>query len=424
MSRSSSVASDWSGTVPKNRLMVRVPNLVSPGACLAAAMIGYYSLAGFSNAFITEGSLGGILIRILLTLQLMFMVFLNAKYLSGGAVVYLLPGVCFFFVYLLRLVENIFLSGVIVEPGPETVFLIYLGSTIIPSLVLAVFATQARVQDFVSAMYIFAVLFLLGLALNLGELVATVDTRLSLERANPIQLAYTSISILLLFYFTLERRFKVSTILALLAVPFLVLVVLYSQSRGPLVSSALALLIYLLLLRGSSRFATLSYLAIIGGVLFVWNSELVTTTIVGMIERSNIYDQSTYMHMIASEGAWAQFWEDPLVGRYVIELQTQFYPHNIYVESLMAVGVLGALPFALHMLLAIRAAFGLLRVRNPTVVSTLAVLLFIRECFAAGISGGLWGSSMFWALSFFVIGLWYGQSKLARRTAVLNMRAA
>ena len=128
-----------------------------------------------------------------------------------------------------------------------------------------------------------------------------------------------------------------------------------------------------------------------------------------LVDRTDVVlDESTALHYLAIEGAWQQFFENPLFGRYLIELNTQFYPHNIYLEALMSVGFIGALPFYWHLGLSVRAAAGLIRMRNQITAVKVLCFLFFGNCIAAGISGSIWGAPGFWILSFALIALWYG----------------
>ena len=96
-------------------------------------------------------------------------------------------------------------------------------------------------------------------------------------------------------------------------------------------------------------------------------------------DRREMSDQSTMIRSQLYAGAWRQFQEDPLFGRYAVEMQFNFYPHNIYLKSLMSVGAIGSLPFAAHIVLALRSTVGIIRSGKFPLAAVLTAVIFIKE---------------------------------------------
>ncbi len=104
-------------------------------------------------------------------------------------------------------------------------------------------------------------------------------------------------------------------------------------------------------------------------------------------------DSSLDYRQRALTGAIAQFVEHPVFGDTLLERTTIDYPHNIYVESLMAVGLVGTLPLLVFAVLAVRAALRLLR--HDAAARWLA-LLFLMQCVASATSGAIYVADAFW----------------------------
>jgi O-antigen ligase len=258
---------------------------------------------------------------------------------------------------------------------------------------------------------LFAALFIVGMVLNREALSQTAEIRMSLDKINPIALAYVASS-LMLFYMLAFARSKRAMIEALLVVPVLLLIVSLTRSRGMMISTAITLAVYVLALKGTRRIWVMTGLGGVAAVIgYYANPEYVGYVAEALNRIDVVEDQSTAGRVLALHGAWDQFWADPAFGRYAIELQTQFYPHNIYLESLMAVGLLGTVPFAVHCAMAARAAIGLIREKAASFTRVFIALLFIRDAIGAAASGSLWGATAFWITSFLVIAMWYGRQR-------------
>ncbi|TIP81095.1 MAG: O-antigen ligase family protein, partial [Mesorhizobium sp.] len=174
------------------------------------------------------------------------------------------------------------------------------------------------------------------------------------------------------------------TVQAMIFCPILCLIVVFAKSRGAYIAGAGALLVYVLLLKGSKRvFAVCGAFAIALVVLASSGVELIDVVIARLQTINVDADQSTMIRSQLFAGAWSQFLESPVFGRYAVEMRFNFYPHNIYLESLMAVGALGSLPFAAHIVLALRSTVGIIRSGKFPLAAVLAAVLFIREAIAA-----------------------------------------
>ncbi|MDB5569819.1 MAG: hypothetical protein JWN93_1002 [Hyphomicrobiales bacterium] len=377
--------------------------------------IGFYACMTYVNAFAPDGSLGSIVIRAGSLALLLLAWIVSARSLRPVLHRHLIPFALFVAVYLYRLLENMWHLGLEMYPSNAYVLSIFLLAVVGPALLLGACAPKIRDEDMTFALTGFLVLFLIGVALNLDALVQTAQSRMLLDKINPIALAYTASSFLL-YYMLSFARSKRAAVEALVCVPALLLVVVFARSRGMLISTALTIFFYVMASRGTRRLWTAFGLGLLAVAAGLWADPIYLDTVVESLNRIDTKtDASTMARVMTFNGAWNQFVRDPVFGRHAIELQAQFYPHNIYLESLMAVGLFGSWFLALHVWFAMRAAVGFVREREPSFARIFISLLFVRDAVGSGISGGLWGASGFWITSVVLIALRYGPKAKAPR---------
>lgn len=392
----------------------------SPAAAFALAICGVYAFAGLVNKFNPEGSTGSILVRLsIIVITLGSYVLLPAKLKSSTAA--LIPMKLFFVLYVFRLAENIYISSVNIPP--LMIFSVFLVTGVGATLLIASMDRAIRNSDLIFVMNILCVIFLVGLYLNRDMLFLSQDERMAIDKINPIAMGHTAFAFLIYFFLVLGKTKKLTIQAAILA-PMLLLVVVFSRSRGAYIAGAGALLVYILLLKGSKRvFAVLGALVVAMAILASSGVELIDVVIARLQTINVDADRSTMIRSQLFAGAWRQFLENPVIGRYAVEMQFNFYPHNIYLESLMSVGALGSLPFAAHIILALRSTVGIIRAGKFPLAAVLAAVLFIREAIAGMASGSLWGNSLFWVTSALTISFWYGYQGFLARNRNPEVRA-
>ncbi len=395
--------------------------LISPAAAFIVLFptIGFYTLFMAVSILSPDSSLGAVILRFgsLMILVLAFALTGRGARLPAAA---LLPATLFLVLYFARMLENMFISGLVIPPDNNNVLLVFLLSAILPSYLLAAMARQIRDADMTRLMSFFVMIYLFGLYFNWTALSDTSEQRATLERVNSVALAYLSSSFLL-FYFVKFGSSKIVTIGALLVSPILLVVVSIARSRGMMASSGAALLIYFLLSRGSRRMVLLVCIALAVAVAFYYSDSDYVQYFLDTLGRVNSVDDKERLDLY--QGSWAQIQDYPLFGRYILEMGSGFYPHNVYVEAVMAVGVIGAIPFALHIIIASYSAFGLIRNRHESAVGAFVALLFFRDAIGAAAAGSLYANAGLWISSFLVIALRQAQPARIRRRRIVSSRA-
>lgn len=96
--------------------------------------------------------------------------------------------------------------------------------------------------------------------------------------------------------------------------------------------------------------------------------------------------------------AWNQFLRSPVIGDAYIEEFTNFYPHNIFLELLMATGVAGTSLILVPMVrIFIRSRF-LFNNFESNRSEVLLLIIFVLILFLSLFSGGLFANPIFWIL--------------------------
>ncbi|WP_287364150.1 O-antigen ligase family protein [Mesorhizobium sp.] len=396
--------------------------LFSPATAFALAICGTYAFSGIVNRFDPEGSLGSILVRVVIGLiTLVSFVYAPARLKSSTAALF--PLKLFFAFYLWRLVENIYISSVFIPPGNGFVLSLFLVNGVGASLIISSMDRAIKNKNLTFIMNLLCVIFLTGLYLNMEMLFARVDGRMSLDKINPISMGHTAF-IFLMYFALVVGKTKKLTVQAMIFCPVLFVVVVFAGSRGAYIAGAGALLVYVLLLKGSKRvFAICGAFAIAAVILASSGMELIDIVVARLQLIDPGADQSTMIRSELYAGAWRQFQENILFGRYAVEMQLNYYPHNIYLESLMSVGIIGSLPLVAHIILALRSTVGIIRSGKFPLAAVLTAVIFIREAIASLASGSLWGNSVFWVTSALTISFWYGYQGFLAKSRNLENRA-
>lgn len=398
--------------------------LTSPTAAFALSFptIGFYSLSVFSSLLGETGGLISIGIRVFAVLVLLVCTIRIWKH-KTKLVLHAFPGLLFFIIYSLRVTENVAFLGIAIEPDTTAALLMFTIGCVAPSVILPMFWNSFPDKEMRIVMSVLCAIFLVGMALNSANLEDVGEARLALERVNPISLAYTSSSFAIFFIIS-SMRGTAGRIEAVIFIPPLMAVAALARSRGMIISTMLCIVLFLLLQRGGRRIIAMVLVAVIGAVMaLVVNPEYIENAISSVQNIDTTTDLSTAARVVAFRGAYEQFVADPFFGRYIVERITNYYPHNIYLESLMSVGLFGTIPFVFHLYFATRAAFGILREPAQTIVRPLVALFFIREAIGSAASGSLWGSAGFWIASFLTIAMWYGRKQQEHRSSRRRLRA-
>jgi len=115
-------------------------------------------------------------------------------------------------------------------------------------------------------------------------------------------------------------------------------------------------------------------------------------------------DDSSVTRLQLFTGGIKQFMDNPIFGDHIEERSLGFYPHNILIESLMSMGILGGLLIVGIIILSLRAVFVCLKRQGYELA---IALLYVQSLVSAMVSGSIYTNSMFWYMSVFVVAVAY-----------------
>jgi O-antigen ligase len=300
--------------------------------------------------------------------------------------------VLFMILYSARLLWD---TGRASQPDADHILLMYAAFVVIPLFALVIPMAPWRIPNILSCCFcITSASVVVALTLHIAGFSVDpeqgVTYRLSFDRLNPITLGHTaSLSLLsvLIGWHRWRSRWKLAS---LLVVPASVLVLILAASRGPLLAFITTTVLYcilkrywlvLMLLAGTGYLVIAAMPAIDGESLFD-RLRLATEL------RADV----TAMERLAlGEIAWNELLENPLFGSGFSLPGMGGYPHNIVLESGMAMGVVGlALLLVLIGWTIWKAITGLVAERGDA----FAASFFIYDLISSQFSGALWAQTI------------------------------
>ena len=309
--------------------------------------------------------------------------------------------IAFTLIYLLRLLWD---AGVASIPGASEALVFYTITVLLPGAALILVAGQLRedhaaqtialMGGLVCAMAVTMYVMDWGIDRSLAE----QTRRLSFEAVNPITLGHTAVTTIIASL-TLARR-RIHGV-RLLLVPCLVgislVCLVLAASRGPLLTLGVCGLVFGLSI-GAAR---MKILALSIGLLTIAAAIVAMGDDSPLLMRfSNLEeDDSSLQRLLLQSNAITQFLGKPLLGSAFTELEFLEYPHNLFIETAMALGVVGLLTMTILIFQA-----GTQFVRRLRVGETLTPLLLLQYFLAIQFSGSLWGAASFWALMAVTLG--------------------
>jgi O-antigen ligase len=214
--------------------------------------------------------------------------------------------------------------------------------------------------------------------------VTTSSGRLALSALNSVSLGHLATSAILCgFVLWRGSAMRTKLFLSAMFVPLIWCLIL-TGSKGPAIALVFCMGLWALRHGQTFKFAIIA-VPVVAWVIFSEDNSL-ATRLAGSEE-----DQSTVERVVILSDSFDQIRGSPLIGSAFVEFNSGFYPHNVFVEAGLALGIPGALFFFAVMLLgAIRAWRGLKGDYS------LLGLLFFQGLFAASTSGAIFGAVMLW----------------------------
>lgn len=230
------------------------------------------------------------------------------------------------------------------------------------------------------------------LSLGLESSLIEQTSRLSFVSINPISLGHVAATTLIagmcLTRYHLNWATKMLVACAALAA---MAVLMLAASRGPVLAFGICALVFGVAV-GQWRLIFLGAL-LLSPVILGQNTELLGRF--NDIEN----DESANDRILLISSAISEFLNHPLLGSAFVEPLQLTYPHNLMIETSMALGVAGLATLVPVVLRACVQCWRRLKQQD-----LLLPLLFIQYLIGAQLSGAIWGNASFWAVVVLLVG--------------------
>lgn len=385
--------------IPPNRRFVMVPKPlvrfmgIALSTLLLLSVLGYPVVGAGSSLYLVEGRDFAVGFRVLVLLLSVASVGIALVRVPTQALRFLpLPMAALLVLYSVRLIADS-LSGQFPDLGEASLY--FYGTCAIPTIATCMLASF-HVPERDGSLFLIAggLLCALILVTSQADFGSSMDAsqigegRLTLTRLNPISIGHAGVTTLvaaLAVYFEPGHQRWVK-LLIIPAVVVAIICVVAAGSRGPLVSLAgvvVALLVF------QRRWSLLAFIVAAIGIWALQATTYDNTLLERLMEVGS--DQSSTIRLDLQGLALQEFLDHPVLGSAYVELVTGFNPHNIILESAMALGVVG---FALALWICFRV--GLTAVRQMSSGRLMLPLMTIQYLIAVQFSGSLSSSNEFW----------------------------
>ncbi|MBU1325365.1 MAG: O-antigen ligase family protein [Alphaproteobacteria bacterium] len=299
--------------------------------------------------------------------------------------------VVFLWLYLGRLIFDL---GRPEFPNIQTDALFYVGSMLVPVMATSLLTRDWHERSIAWALFGVGTTVCVGITLmnafGIGgdRILTETQQRLSIDTVNPITLGHAAVTTLFAILVLWNRVRNLATLAVLVLGGVAAFWVLFlANSRSPFVAMGLALLAWL--------FATRRW-RILAGLVGASLVALVSGAVGRLLENTRFGSagaRSASERLLVQDAAWQDFLSSPLTGTGYLDSKFGVYPHNVVIESAMALGIVGLVLLTLILVL------GLLRTNRAFGAGEVLLgCLFCQYLVLAQVSGNLYASGALFIL--------------------------
>jgi O-antigen ligase len=291
----------------------------------------------------------------------------------------------FFVAYAIRMIVDLEVGG---YPEIETDIVYFLATVMAPTIAMGAgqYYNERLTALLLTIIGAFACLLILyGLQTsNINSDEISFTTRAAFEALNPITIAYTGLYTAIGAYVVfLVSSLRTRIVVAIPAILLGLTVLVVGGSRGPLVAAGLFLAVYAFT-RTTGIFALI--FAVFGAFMLfniVGQDLAIVQRFTDLSQDESVWTR-IYVQELSIDAALA----NPLFGSSYVEPITLAYPHNLLIESGMALGLFGFVLMAAIQIRLALDAYALLRA-GQIIIPFIAIAAITN----AYISGSLYGSA-------------------------------
>lgn len=378
------------------------------------SIIGFPIIATFSQILSLSSTPFSIFIRSIIFLLSLLLIVFSIKYIFILKRYHLLVAfIVFWFFYIYRLIDITFFQNYNLPNSTLYYWIWGLGTCFFPFLAISFF----QIKDFKVFKNIFSKIFysLIVLAplviiygsteISSDDYYGLVDTgRFRLRSLNPISVGSLGALLMLFslwYYFELKPK-NLKKIMLLTGFLLGAYLLLLANSRGPIIASFLTLFfIFVKYIRPDVFFKTIV-------ILFLVSLSMVFFNIDAVLDNHRFFSSSSVSSALEDSrfdiysNSISIFFNNPIIGKYIIDPITGFYSHNLIIEAFMSTGFLGGIIFLISLL-------------SVLYISILCIpkefiwisIFFIYNLSISMLSGAIYNSIYFWISCGLVISFFY-----------------
>lgn len=299
--------------------------------------------------------------------------------------------------YLCRLLYDSYFADNEFAPDALQFFIVV---TLIP-VIAVTFALDGKFEErlFSSRLILAVAVSLLGFyaLLYTGRVTIEIGSRASLAALNPISLGHLAATgVIVAILIVLSRRGIFWIGAAILTIAISIPALFFAGSRGPIIAMVAALM---WLGTTDKRRALIIIPLMTAAFLSIPEDNFLLDRFMAVF---NGFDRSSSARLEVQTSALADFFENPFLGKHFMDASfgEGSWPHNYFLESAMAMGIVGLAISVMLVLSSFKAAASSVNQTNP-----LLTALLVQALVAAQFSGSLWGGEKLFALIAAVLAL-------------------
>jgi O-antigen ligase len=203
---------------------------------------------------------------------------------------------------------------------------------------------------------------------------------------------------LIVMCFTFFNNRKIWVLLSLSALIIIGLInIVIAASRGPVIQLLIILLVFVSCNLRRIGYKNLLFIFVIFTCLGIYFSDFITTynLLMSRLEGTGLSQSgSDNLRYQMFTGAWDQFTSHPILGDFIEGRAFGGYPHNIFLESLMSMGIFGGVTMIIIFIVASINSLTLMKHRSTDWVGCLLIMQMVAQF----TSGSIYSSFAFWSL--------------------------
>lgn len=351
----------------------------------ATALFGYPVIGNLISLLQIESRLLSIPFRIFVALSSLWLIVTTRRLRTDGLRQAML---LFWFLYTLRLIHDWIFTTL---QGADYALQFFIASSVLPAVALMKAGAYNR-RRFAFMGFLIAgagaITSLLAAKYGSADVQEVTDSsgRLSLAALDPVSLGHLATSSLLcglVLWGGARAREKM-----LLASVFFMLIwcLVLTGSKGPALALLVCVGLWALRNGHAWKFALLA-IPMVAWMLVSSDNPLVSRL------SATEDDQSTVDRLVILTDSVNQIEGSPLLGSAFVEISSGFYPHNVFIEAGLALGIPGLILFVCLVAIGGWRAWKTLRTQND-----LLGLLYLQGLFAAATSGAIFGATLLWVI--------------------------